>query len=388
MKNFVKLGLYALLLSACVSLEPAADVPERDDSELLNPDDTVLYFTVMEYPDDYDWHLDSAASYVRPTLVLYRDFRPLLSVDVSAENEVSADFDRHHIINGHLYTEYSAGGRTVIKKDGNLLFAYDGEEKLRTILLQGKDLVTLGATRGREGLSLRRNGKVIYSSETGVPTSDLYTDSGDLCFSYRTTVSGQPTDWLFCRDTSVIVGTGSSETICDIRKVDGIVNRIVCRSGKYYMDSGNLEVQLFPKYKISECYFCNAAGRLAVVCRARTKSILFPTDKFLIWEGGRTLLDKIMEQEYVYDGPSGFVVVDFYNNNHISYTVNGVEKLLDADCHFFGRDCASLVGDKIYIAVTPRDSNISPYVFCAGSRQNVATRGAITRLEVVTCPSL
>lgn len=87
--------------------EPAPPVP-----------DTILYASAVRFPDDYDWQRDTAYSTVPFELILYRDDDPVLTLAWDAEACFGPDPDRHHLLDGHLYTDRMSGAQTRVGCDG------------------------------------------------------------------------------------------------------------------------------------------------------------------------------------------------------------------------------------------------------------------------------
>lgn len=104
--------------------------------------DTTLYFCAVRFDESYDWQRDTAYGSESFELLLYRDFEPVLSVSSAGSGCVSADFDTHHIIGGHLYTEKSDLSSTVIGRDGVEIIRFEGREFLKGLLPDGEDIYT------------------------------------------------------------------------------------------------------------------------------------------------------------------------------------------------------------------------------------------------------
>lgn len=157
--------------------------------------DTVLYMTAVEFPEDYDWRRDTSFGEVQGRLVLFRDSVRVLEVPAGPGSPAGLDPDLHHFADGHIYTESCTADATVIGRDGEVLFSYPGRELLCGLLVEGKDVYTLGRSRSGAGFSLRRNGEELfsrpdggiaaqYSSNPGYPSGALYRDGGHMYFSY------------------------------------------------------------------------------------------------------------------------------------------------------------------------------------------------------------
>ena len=117
--RFIFAGL-ALLAAACTreplfpgtprsSHEPGTDW-RRADSIAATPSGEHVYLTAVRYPDGFAWDLDTCAVDGEVFIDLYRDGERVRSIPAGA----SVHPDMHRYVGGHLYTDYSCGGETVI----------------------------------------------------------------------------------------------------------------------------------------------------------------------------------------------------------------------------------------------------------------------------------
>lgn len=157
---------------------PGADVGKDD------PDKTVFYVTLTDYPDGYDWRADRKKGSVKCSLVVLANGIPMMKVPVGDEYEVSSDPDMHRMIGGHLYTDFSTDSETVIKKDGRPLFRYPGRERIFGMLADSSGVYTLGQPREGEGFAYRRNGEILLERTQGRSFGRLYRDGEDICFAF------------------------------------------------------------------------------------------------------------------------------------------------------------------------------------------------------------
>ena len=144
----------------------------------------VCYVTALDYQKGYDWRTDRARESVRCSLIVFADGVPVMKVPVGRDYETGSDPDMHRIIDGHLYTDYSTDEETVIKKDGALMFRYQGRESLCGLKVLGDDLYTLGQYRDGKGFAFRRNGEILLKKENGTVMGSISSDGDSLCFAY------------------------------------------------------------------------------------------------------------------------------------------------------------------------------------------------------------
>lgn len=170
-------------------VDPGSGKKERHSA------DSVLYFCGVEYPEGYEWRKDTTGTVVSGDLVLFADFNPILRLKTGPDREISDDHDMHHLIGGHLYTEYCSSDHTIIKCDGKDIVRYQGREYLRGLLIEGEKIYTLGQNRQGEGFSLRCNGNPIVIKNSGTVDGGfgfinfdgngaLFKDDGKIAFRY------------------------------------------------------------------------------------------------------------------------------------------------------------------------------------------------------------
>ena len=198
------------------------------------------YMIGIDYARGYDWRSDQSRESVRCSLVVYVDGSPVMKVPVGKDAQVSADADMHRFVDGSLYTDYVADNITVVKKNGEPLFAYDASERISDIVVKELDVFTLGESRKGNGFSLRRNGEVVVSREKGALIAPLRKDGDSLCFG-------------FCEP---------------IRTVTGTIDR-------YYAVYGQSITNLSLREDLNKVWdVCTIDGR--VVCLASLKAMAHP----------------------------------------------------------------------------------------------------------------
>ena len=198
--------------------------------------DTVVFVAAVSFPEDYDWRRDTSLGNVHGSIELYRDGERILSVPAGPGHRVSLDPDMHHLVGGHIYTEYCTESETVIGLDGKELFSYPGRELLCGLLVEDTDVYTLGQSRSGSGFSLRCNGVEIMSRKEGFiashmtdvpeyPTGALYRDGGHMYFSYWDPFPvGNGRVWYIVDDgEETPVENVGTEGVYDIRIRNGIM---------------------------------------------------------------------------------------------------------------------------------------------------------------------
>lgn len=227
------------LLFIIIGCDPIENGPRRSDTTGGTADRITgdgmqrhLYVSGISYPEGYDWRRDTAYGHVACNIFLMRDGKVTCQVTAGGNTGVAAAPDRHHIIDGHLYTEHTDKNQTVIQRDGKEILRYQGTESMRGMLTDNGKLLTLGQNTRGNGFSLRRNGKILFESEDGVilgsfsdkaysASGALYFDEGRVCFSYFREKDGRRT-WHFVEDgeDTPLQADGVSE-IFDMRTMMG-----------------------------------------------------------------------------------------------------------------------------------------------------------------------
>ncbi len=190
--RFVDLMLFAVAVCSCGLVEIGGTSDDRKHNVWIAPGTgnsgnsgkTRCYITGFDYPEGYDWRADMQAGSVKCSLVVFADMIPVMKVPVGDSYETGWEPDMHRIIDGHLYTDWSAGSETVIKKDGQLLFRYEGREMICGMVQDGDDLYLLGQDRSGTGFCYRKNGEPIFRRETGYVLGNLQQTPYGTGFAY------------------------------------------------------------------------------------------------------------------------------------------------------------------------------------------------------------
>lgn len=192
--RFVDLMLFAAAVCSCGLVEIGGTSDEKKHNVWIAPGygtekpgnsvKTRCYITGFDYPEGYDWKADLQAGSVKCSLVVFSDMAPVMKVPVGEQYETSWEPDMHRIIGGHLYTDWSGDRETVIKKDGRLLFRYEGREMICGMVPDGDDLYLLGQNRSGSGFCYRKNGEPVFEKKTGYVLGSLRQTSQGTGFAY------------------------------------------------------------------------------------------------------------------------------------------------------------------------------------------------------------
>ena len=201
------------------------------------PADTVVYVTGVEFDKDYDWRKDTLYGSAGGRIFLMRDGKRIVEIEAGGDTHASTSADKHHLVEGHVYTEFCDASLTYIGKDGQELFSFTGREALRGLIVDGDDIFTLGQGLDGQGLALRRNGETVFSCKEGnvsgqmldrneYPSGALYMDGGHMYFSYwRPETAGSPRkSWFIVEDGMETQVSAGPYGLYDIRVSEGSLN--------------------------------------------------------------------------------------------------------------------------------------------------------------------
>lgn len=312
--------------------------PGPEDGTPAFVPDTSIFISAVRCEPGYDWRRDTAYGVSSSELLLMHDGEVIVCVPTSAAAHVCTEPDMHHIIGGHLYTEFSNGTRTYIGRDGEELFSFEGREFLKGLCEKDGKVYTLSEKRSGKGFSFRENGTVIISSSSGDilgsfsepsyrGTGALYLDDGKVCFTYSSGSS------LFKQFNLVRDGEESSPgrgpNILDVRSVQG--KDVVAKTSFSGMVWSN--ARIWPE---SDGYLISGDA---------------------LYNGSRCsgILDT-RNGEFKVLGPAGLLI----------YYKNGMSAAMDPGsmegCFFFPGACADMLGSNLAKVITPLDTGRPPYL--------------------------
>ena len=301
--------------------------------------DTVVFITGVEFPDDYDWRRDSSYGAVPGRIVLMRNGERVVEIDAGAGAHASTAPDLHHLVEGHVYTEFTGGGKTFVGRDGTELFSYDGCETLRGLVTDGDDVYTLGQRKDGAGLALRRNGTVLFSRDGAFvaghisddydyPTGALYMDSGHMYFCYwrPSEAGGSHKDWFIVEDGQETQIRTEGNGMFDIRVRGG-------------------EVTATP---------LSASQAIAVS---------------------------------LHDGESTARVMAYSDRKLLISNVSlGFYTFTKEEYYFFSFRNCDLAGTTLYLAITPVEEGKAPILWKNGAVSEIKINGFVTAVDVSVIP--
>lgn len=182
-----------LSLAACGTVEVGESQRPTGEDIWENPNypkDSIVsekktcYMTGLDYPKDYNWRNDIETGTIKCSLTVFADGRTIMKIPVGDSHFVSADADRHRVINGHLYTDFCTDTETVIKKDGKEIFRFEDIESIRGLAIKGDDVYTLGQARNGQGFTYRKNGITVLEKDKGRLFDEFTVENDSIFFSF------------------------------------------------------------------------------------------------------------------------------------------------------------------------------------------------------------
>ncbi len=357
--------------------------PPSGGSSLPDEKDTVVFMTGVKFADDYDWRKDSDYGLAEFEVVLYRDFNPCLTIP-SSSGAVSPDPDTHHMIGANLYTECVSSGKTRLARDAQIIISFDGGELFKGILPDGDDIYTLSERRDGHGFSLRCNGEVLFSSESGSvfgdladpsyrPYGALYKDEGKICFCYR---DGEGLDekYYFVIDGKAAdSGRKAKYDIQDMKVSEGYPSSAelsclwfsVSEGRVWREDDGRTILSGWMGYGGMENSSCTVSEddpeTLREIC----------VGEALILHGART------DHALLETADSAVEIWCYDNGSALRQRVEG-HRLMSASC-------ADLLGDGLYAVLTP-DAGDTHKIYCDGESREMEFHGFFSGIRVFLEP--
>lgn len=365
------------------------DARSRDTVEgsdfTLPKGDTILYVSAVTVPDDYDWRKDSLYGGASCELQLLRNGIPVASMRTGSM--ASSSPDTHHIMGGHLYTEYVTADGTLICRDGAELFRYSQAERLKGLLVKGEDIYSIGKDMDGDGFTFRRNGTPLLHQDNGTPFGDfsnpaygrngaLYESGGSVCFCFKT----QSACYSVVDGTMNQIKTGvSAQRIMDMRfygdcayyAADYTTSTMVFMPDRTIaLPSGQrwLSVGLFPH-----------DGAIWAIADSNTSTIVAPASQLDNASGG---VKFVGNGNFIYEGNNRFFSIACDEGAFsIRDDVGRILYVRDST-FFFGRNSVDCMGDHVYALVNPRERGQAPSVWQDGKEKEYPVNGYLTALDV------
>ena len=307
MKSFVPV-IFVLFLSACGLGQVEVGTHSAEDGIWYGPSygrhmSGTVYAVGVDYPDGYDWRADAEKGKVKCALVMFADGIPVLRIPAGDIHEVSTDNSRCRIRNGCLYTDYTDGVTTVLKRDGKEYARYDGAEEIMCLEVFSEEVHSLSRQEGGTGFVYRVDGEIVLERADAdvYPHLAEYDDSVRFCFSQEcmTEEGAQLRHYQVARGTvKQVTGLNEVSKVWDMKVYEGRVVALASFPEKepvlVYEDRQEHAWYLGRQDMVS-CGFCSTR-RLCVCVRCRYSDegrmsdiLWMGEDIWTVYQFGRTL---------------------------------------------------------------------------------------------------
>lgn len=362
--------------------------------------DTVVWVSGVCVPGDYDWQKDSAMGVTDARLVLYRDSTLLLSAPIGPEYQLSPYPDAHHLLGGHIYSEYIGAGKTTILRDGKPLFEFAGAEYLKGLVLKDSEVYTLGCNPAESSHSLRRGATSIVRLSGGVIPGGfvenapaLYEDSGHLYFSF---IDGHFINLVEDGVIKPLPSPSSLAKVYDCRVFDGEIYLAYIEGRNLYCMNNGIKRHIYSSatweedvslFRFGEDIAvaasnsanggCSYTGLVNRQQAANMPSQLGKLDKknLLFYQYDERLIG-------IYKKP-----LSIFYTRPVSTTMQGPFYRC-SDAFVYTKQCLQVADNHIYAAVSAINKGSQPFVLKDGKvLRNYPFNGYLTGIEVEVLPT-
>ena len=353
----------------------------RDSSAVSGSD--VYYYTAVSFPDNYDWRRDTSYGAVQATINLYRNDSLLLRIPTGVL--ASPDADMHHFIQGHLYTQFRSGGRTILARDGEPLLELEHEAILAGLLPLNGKLYTLWRNRGGDGFSLLEGDSKLFSRSRGqplggmalgayAPYGSLYPDLGKPCFCYR-----NGSDWYVVRETQESTVNKPQGTVYDMRSIDGKVFTFYMEGSKaYFHFKETLLNYSLPQNKNSQTGYIYTDNGIPY-CVGIAYSGVNMSDNYCLagFLTGQSITLPGSDISRIAANP---LTLMFFSPDGVAgyYSQSTGIKYLDGRFYHLSPYAGTRLNGKLYLALNPMENGRKPLIWKDGEIQELDLNGFIS----------
>lgn len=320
----------------------AGDSSGTGGSHIPPKPDTIIYCSAVRCPDDYDWQRDTACNTATCEVLLYKDGKEILCIPAGRGSCVSPAPDRHHIIDGHLFTEYCTLGETVICRDGEEVLRFKGNEILEGLVCRDGHVHTLSRKRDGTGYTYREDGEILlaqgsisifggFDNPAYPATGALYADGDNVVFCYKSlghspvchsVINGQDKELD-------LPGTGT----LDVRISGGAT----LKAAALYQDTRWLEASVV------------TGSRYVIAGTVTGWTCAIARDK--------TIYERLCKGEApVYCSEQKAVAVTCDEEGVVSVHYSTlIERRYEGTWHLFTTDCCAMVGDELLVGLSPKE---------------------------------
>lgn len=347
-----------------------------------------VYAVGIDYPDGYDWRTDAENGKVRTYLVLFADGIPVLKIPVGPEYETSSDGARHRIRAGCLYTDYTDGNTTVIKRDGLELVRYEGAEDVLCLEVFGSRVHFLTSPVGGSGFRYRVDGALVLDKPEGSPFLHMSecADSVRFFFSQiQKTSAGSEQRYYQVSEGIVRMMDVAADVsnVWDMRMADGRASFVGTLSdGNLILVSGEAvdHMQLRLSQDVVSCGFCDS-DRLSVCVRLRYSGDNLMSDVIWLGNGEQKMyrIGQTLSAVYVDDGGCNAVMNPSDGRDGIIFR-NSSANLIPQGYRICSKNCMTRRDSVLYVALSA-SGNGCPVLWRNGELDTLKMNGPLTCLR-------
>ena len=356
------------------------DENPEDGPSVPQKNDTSIYLCAVQFDESYEWQRDTAYGSEPYTILLFKNFEPVLAIRSESSACTSPDHDTHHIIDGHLYTECSDLERTCIGRDGAEVVSFEGREFLKGLLPQGEDIYSLSQRRDGHGFTFRKNGELLFSKAEGTPfggmndpsygpTGALYLEGGKPCFCYWT---GEGNKRRLYR---VLDGVDEEITVTD----PGAVTDMKSGGGKAAVTA--IDIQGYSPVSCSLWLLYSGPATTGLISSGST--YLYG----IYYAAVNRLIHVSYQETALYCNDRKWFAVTERDDGSIEFHDSDYVRISDSGCHFLSPACAAICGDKLIYALSPRAGGGFPKVRIGEAVEELEIHGFISRVAVEISPA-
>lgn len=311
-----------------------------------------------------------------------KDGVKLREIPISESSSASADPDTHFLFSDSLYTTITSRGTTSVALNGQRLFSYNASEYIVSLCPSRQGLWTLGNDRDGDGFSLRLDGEIEYSSQSG-SASPLYFDCGQMCFNYRVSLGDYESVYLVRDLSSNPVSPRYGGRVMDAALCGGQLYVVEAFPGSYAVWSSDKYREITPPsgfgsagarlYRCGE-NTCAAVLNLIGGATGMPLDLIVEEGEDLILRGGGSA-----SYHYYSDGRSAHLATGRFRDA-LSVCWNGEEVELQGVV-VEGERCATIFDGQLYIALSSVAGG-NPCVLHAGKMSELKFSGTLTGIDV------
>ena len=312
-----------------------------------------VWATAVRFPDGYDWEVDTCAVEGDVWLDLYCDGVLVRSVPAGE----SLPGDMHRFAGGHLYADRSTDSETVLYRDGEELFRFEGRESVRGFRVLEDGVHTLGQDRDGEGVTYRIDGREVFRSPAGsvFGDGDAFSEvGGELCYFYC--VKGNSRREFRIMREAELTGTAEPEgTVYDFRLVDGKACWVQFLRGglSLVMDGKEKVLGLKSGEKVRSCRIFPGTDGLNLAVQAEKNGI---RHAIVLTAGGSMfhLQDGMEVGPVLSDGEDTGWILTSPDGALLFMRAQGISLSIPGKGFLYGDCCATYSGGHLYLALSGR----------------------------------